>query len=67
MEPIDWKLLQRPIGKMDGQEFGRFLEELDKLPRGRKRGYNLALPGADPKPFRPTRQGFDEHGNFWAY
>ena len=66
MEPIDWKLLQRPIGKMDGQEFGRFLEELDKLPRGRKRGYRLALPGEDPMRFRRRRWRSKYGGWYWS-
>ena len=33
----------------------KFFDEVDKLPRPEKRGYNLALPGNDPMRFRGRR------------
>ena len=33
----------------------KFFDEVDKLPRRKKRGYNLALPGADPTQRRVRR------------
>ena len=55
METMTLEEILKANPKLEGRDFGRFLDEVDKLPRRKKRGFSLALPGADPTQRRVRR------------